>query len=346
MRIVHIVWELGTGGVETMLVDIVNEQIKTEVVAVAVVNEHFEQFLLHKIDSRCTVKLCGRKRGSRNPIPWIKLNTFLFCWKPDIIHFHLEGMRKMVIHPAPKVFTIHNLHTSGAEFGYYKQLYAISEGVRLITQQQGYNAILVWNGIRTDDIKTKEDNFFTPGSLCKIVCVGRLYTPHKGQDVLIGALGLLKQQGVVNYHLDVIGDGESHEQLERLVSELGLKNNVSFLGQRDRTYIYEHLKDYDLFVLPSRSEGFGLSAAEAICAKLPVIVCDLESVKPLIADGRYGVMFHTENIQSLADKIIFFLQKGVEISDLEEARQYIKDNFEIRRTASKYIKEYLKCIRN
>ena len=248
MRIVHIIWALGTGGAETMLVDIANVQCETEVVAIAIMLDKVDETLLKKIDDKVTVCLFNRKKGSRNLMPWIKLNLFLQCFKPDIIHFHLDGMRNMVFHPSPKVFTIHNVHTSGVEYSKYDALYAISDGVKNYTKQQGFDPTTVWNGIHTENIIRKEAYGYKAGDACKMVCVGRLFTPHKGQDILIDALGILKQQGTVNFHLDIIGEGESREQLENQVAELGLKECITLLGHRDRTFIYEHLKDYDLFV--------------------------------------------------------------------------------------------------
>lgn len=345
MRIAHIIWALGTGGAETMLVDIVNAQVETETISVSVVNDMVEDYLLRKIDGRCIVRQFRRKKGSRSLIPWIKLNLFLFKFRPDVIHFHLDGMRKMVFYSAPKVFTIHNVHTSGIEYPKYDALYAISDGVKNYTLQQGFDATTVWNGIQTKSIKRKAENDYKGDGICKIVCVGRLYTPHKGQDVLVQALRKLKGQGVVNYHLDIIGDGESRGQLEKLVKEYDLSEQIALLGQRDRTYIYEHLCDYDLFVLPSRSEGFGLSVAEAMCAKVPVLVCDLEGAMDVIDGGKLGMSFKSEDSINLANQIAGFLKNGAEEKVTEKACTYAVEHFDISQTAIKYIEEYKKVIK-
>ena len=345
MRIAHIIWALGTGGAETMLVDIANIQCETEDVAIAIVLDMVDETLLKMIYSRVTVRLFNRKKGSRNLMPWIKLNLFLRGYKPDIIHFHLDGMRKMVLYPAPKVFTIHNAHTSGVEYPKYDALYAISDGVKNYTKQQGFDSTTVWNGIHTENIKQKAVSGYKTGDVCKIVCVGRLFTPHKGQDILVEALGLLKQQGIVNYHLDIIGDGESRGMLEKMVNERGLNEYVSLIGQRDRAYIYEHLKDYDLFVLPSRSEGFGLSVAEAMCAGLPVLVCDQEGAMDVIDGGRLGMTFKTGDSQSLAERIAEFLEKGTNDVLAGEACQFARKHFDISHTAKQYIEEYKKVLR-
>lgn len=340
MRIVHIIWGLGIGGAETMLVDIVNEQVKSESVAIAIVNDTINESLLHKLDKRCKVWQFDRKIGSKNLLPWIKLNIRLFRYRPDIIHFHLEGMRKMVFHPAPKVFTIHNTHTSGNEYPRFQALFAISDGVKAYTQKQGFESTTIWNGIKPEQIKEKARGEYLVGGVCKIVCIGRLFTPHKGQDILVEALGKLKKQGNSDFHLDIIGEGESRVYLENLIHQRGLDGCVSLLGQRSRDYIYEHLCDYDLFVLPSRSEGFGLSVAEAMCAKIPVLVSNLEGVLDVIDGGRLGITFESGNADSLSERLLGFLTKGKNESQIEEAFRFAREEFDICRTAKGYIIEY------
>ena len=342
MKIVHIIWGLTTGGAETMLVDIVNEQVKRESVAIVVINDLINQALFEKIDKRCFVKLCRRTVGSKSFCPWVNLNVFLWRYHPDIIHFHLEGMRKMVFHPAPQVFTIHNMHTSGIEYPKYKALYAISDAVKRRTKEQGFESTTIWNGIHPSQIVVKKD-FDVIRPSYRFVCVGRLYTPHKGQDILIHALEILKKKGLYNYHLDIIGDGESRGQLEMLIKSLGLNDFVTLLGHRDREYVYSHLSDYDLFILPSRSEGFGLAVAEAMCAKVPVLVCDLEGPKEVIQEGKYGLFYRSEDVKDLALKLQNVIEYGISVA-IDEASAFAMENFCIEVTAQKYLEEYHKVI--
>lgn len=344
MRIVHILWALSTGGAENMLIDIINVQVETEIVGLAIINDVVETNLMRQLDTRCQVRLFHRKKGSRSLMPWIALNAYLLFFKPDIIHFHLEGMRRMVLVPATKVFTIHNIHTSGKEYSGYKALYAISDGVKKYTKDQGYDAITVNNGIKTSIIASKKERIYVKGEICHIVCVGRLFIQHKGQDILVAALDVLKKKGIKEFHLDIIGDGESRKQLEDMIAVKELQSYVTLMGQKDRSFIYNHLSEYDLFVLPSRSEGFGLSVAEAMCAKVPVLVCDLEGVLDVIDGGRFGVFFKTGDIEDLANKIELFIKNGADIKQVENAYKYALTHFDIRDTAHKYIYEYKKLV--
>ena len=102
MKIAHIHWSLGTGGIETMLPDIVSEQAKTNEVALIIVNDWVEKSILAKVDKRVKVVLLNRHAGSKNPLPIIKLNLFLMRFRPDIIHTHAYQEIKLVFYPFGK----------------------------------------------------------------------------------------------------------------------------------------------------------------------------------------------------------------------------------------------------
>ena len=344
MKIVHVIWALDTGGAETMLVDIINEQVKSQVVAIIVINDLINQMLLNTIDKKCKIALIRRKIGSKDIRPWIKFNICLWRFCPDIIHVHLEGMRKMIFHPAHKVFTIHNMHTSGKEYGKYEELFAISDAVRRKTLGQGFEAYTICNGIHPELISVRNTKCAPPKSMFRFVCVGRLYTPHKGQDILITALLHLSNLGITNFHLDIIGEGVSRGELEKLVKDLHIQGYVSFLGQRDRMYVYQHLRDYDLYILPSRSEGFGLTVAEAMCAGVPVLVSDLEGPMEVINYGKFGMHFKSNDPESLASQIEHFLNAGENREMTEAALVFAKDRYNIANVSNKYIEEYKNII--
>ena len=123
MRISHIIWSLTPGGVETMLVDIINVQVLYEDVSLIIINKDIDDNLYREINKKCDIICCNRIKGSKQIVPWLKLNIELFKYRPNIIHCHLEGMRKMIFYPSTKVFTIHNTHTSGSEYKRFDGLF-------------------------------------------------------------------------------------------------------------------------------------------------------------------------------------------------------------------------------
>lgn len=101
----------------------------------------------------------------------------------------------------------------------------------------------------------------------RILTVGRIST-EKGQDVAIDALKILLDRGFdVRWYF--IGEGVSLQSCKDKVERLGLTDNVRFLGVRLNPYPY--MKDCDIYVQPSRHEGYCITLAEARCFAAPIV---------------------------------------------------------------------------
>ena len=324
-----------------MLVDILNEQVKNCKVRVFVVNDYYDSDLLDRIDKKVKIILLNRMPGCQSLWPAIRLNALLMIFRPDVIHCHQGNMASLVRVPFKKVLTIHNTHTKSDFLGRYDRLFCISNAVKECVAQQGFpNGIVVYNGIHTDKIAVKDYLQKTEEITKRLVCVGRLYK-DKGQRLLIEAVNeLVSRRHQTEFIIDLIGDGEEREGLEKLVDVMGLRDYVKFLGKKPRSWLYPRLKDYDLFVMPSISEGFGLTLAEACAAKISVLTCDLAGPVEVIDGGRLGDTFKSGDAMALADGIERFLIDGTNQSRIEAAYEFVKKNFDVKRTAQQYIEQY------
>ncbi len=139
-----------------------------------------------------------------------------------------------------------------------------------------------------------------------LVYVGRLQ-PHKNVNLLVAALGLLKDRGVTP-SLALIGDGPEREALEQQVVRLGLQPQVRFLGAvAEDAEVHRHLRAARVFVHPSTKEGGGsITSLEANAAGLPVVAfAHPGGLSPeLIEDGRTGRWVPAVDAQALADGIV------------------------------------------
>lgn len=119
-----------------------------------------------------------------------------------------------------------------------------------------------------------------------LVVVARL-TRQKRVDLALRALPLLADQGVP---LTILGDGAERAALEGLARKLGIAHRVRFLGAVPPTGVAEHLSTADAALFPAVSEGFGLAAAEALMAGVPVVACEdgggVLSIVPATGAGR------------------------------------------------------------
>lgn len=345
MKIVHIHWTLETGGTETMLADIVNEQCKEHQVTIIVINDQIDAAVRQRISPRVSIRCMKRKVGSKSPWSLLKLNWVLWTIRPDIIHVHCHKLVRFIRTRVPLVRTIHSTLCSSEEYHRYKRLCSISESVKAFTAAQGFpDSIVVYNGIHIDEVMPRIVPLTTEG-MRQIICVGRL-EKVKGQQLLVEAVRILiNERGVKNFHLTLIGDGSMRPVIEDVLRKNQLSDFVTLLGTKPRSYFYPRLKDYDLFVMPSLSEGFGLTLAEACAAKIPVMTCDLEGPMEVISHGRYGASFETGNAVSLADALEQFLAKAPDVELVEAAYRFAKENFDVKKTAQKYLAIYEEVVK-
>lgn len=324
-----------------MLPDIVSEQAKTNEVALIIVNDWVEKSILAKVDKRVKVVLLNRHEGSKNPMPIIKLNLFLMRFRPDVIHTHAYREINLVFYPFGKrVRTIHNTYNVSDEYPKYDQLISISKAVYEFTQKQGFDSVVADNGIPVSRIAHSKAAPFTDGKL-HFIQVSRLDLEQKGQDILLKALGILKNiYGINNFQMHFVGNGVDKSQLIKMTHELHLDDHVIFEGLKEQTWIYENLCRYDLFIQPSRYEGFGLTVAEAIAAKVPVLVSNIEGPLEIIDGGRLGMNFQNESAADCAVKLKSFIEYGRNDAQVVEAYQYVCEHYDVSITARKYIDVY------
>jgi len=115
----------------------------------------------------------------------------------------------------------------------------------------------------------------------------------------------------------MVGDGGDRSKCEQLARDLGVNDNIRFLGKQDA--IEEILSVSDLFLMPSESESFGLAALEAMACKVPVITSNVGGLPELNVDGVTGFLKDVGDIDGMAEKAIYILED-------EERLQTFKEN--------------------
>lgn len=116
-----------------------------------------------------------------------------------------------------------------------------------------------------------------------IINVGR-HAVEKGLDILLDAAAMLDAEGVP-FAMQMIGDGPAHDLLVRKCAELGLGDQVTFVGRRPRPDIADALRRSDVFVLSSWAENLPVALIEAMASGLPIVATDVGSVRELLAEG-------------------------------------------------------------
>ena len=156
-----------------------------------------------------------------------------------------------------------------------------------------------------------------------IVSVGRL-AYQKGYDTLIHALST-----IIKFYPDIIltiyGEGPERKNLECLIESLDLKNHVYLPGTTKDIQMV--LRRADLFIFPSRYEGFPNALCEAMAMGLPVIASDCSGNVDVVRDGIDGKLFPVNDIALLANITLELLRNPYECTRLAYHAKEVCDRF-------------------
>ena len=168
----------------------------------------------------------------------------------------------------------------------------VTENVRRILLEKfskDINTAVISNPIRKENILSLAEqgkcNIPKKSDTLRVCYLGRLQE-EKGADRLLEAHKRLLDEGK-KLELIMVGDGCDMGKLRRFVDENGLMDSVHMLGYLDNPYPY--IKTADLFVCPSRAEGFGLVLVEAMILDLPVMSTDCAGPNEILDNGKYGM---------------------------------------------------------
>ncbi|KUG22893.1 glycosyl transferase [hydrocarbon metagenome] len=130
---------------------------------------------------------------------------------------------------------------------------------------------------------------------------------EKGIDILLEAFALVYKE----FHqskLLIVGDGNQSAELKTLANRLGISNAITWTGQLSWHEAMGCIGHMDIVVVPSRFEGFGLTAVEAMACGKPVVASRVDGLAEIIQDGITGVLVPSEEPRSLASTLIRLLK--------------------------------------
>jgi glycosyltransferase involved in cell wall biosynthesis len=141
----------------------------------------------------------------------------------------------------------------------------------------------------------------------RVIAVGRL-THQKGFDLLVKAWSEIDGSVREGWDLAIFGEGEDRSDLEELIRSNGL-DDIFLHGQSNS--IEKEFKSSDVFVLPSRFEGFGLVVVEALSCGLPVVSFDCNAgPSEIITDGVNGMLVPNGDVEGLSKSLADIMDDG------------------------------------
>lgn len=379
IKVVHIVYSFEVGGIETLLLSLLNglDKSKFDVSLITLTDEKVS--LISSLNKDIKVYKLGLTEKKKKNLLYVasitkQLRSILEGLQPDIIHNHLTAASFLLTSLALKslqynVLQIKTIHTTGAIYSSNK----ISDKVRLAIEKTALrmnstNIIGVSKAVHNNNIKhfidiandfeliyngidlskynlsnyesvLKED-FGLESHKLVVSYVARL-DHGKNHDFLIDLWPKVLEE-VPNALLCFAGDGVLKASLMLKVKERNLQDHIIFLGSINN--IPDLLSVTDIAVFPSSFEGFSLVLLEYFAMNLPSVISDIEPFKEIATDGINAYIVPTDNTLKFSQRIISLCKNESLRKNIGNNARSIAEKFSINRTIESHEDYYLKCL--
>ena len=368
--VVHIIYSLGTGGLENGLINIINRSPLGKY-RHAIICLTTAQDFANRITSPDVQIVELNKNPGHDPALYWRLWKVLRGMNPSIIHSRnlaaLETQWLGVF--MPRVKRVHGEHgrdmhdLDGSNWKYrilrkimsplIHRYIAVSRDLadwltRSVAIQpsrieQIYNGVDQQRFIRkiTNKRRVLPEGFLPEGDCIVLGTVGR-FAEVKNQMSILEALAILFKKSpdlLCRVRLVLVGDGSLMDQIVKRVDDLGLGDIVWLPGDRDN--IPQLLQAMDIFILPSLGEGISNTVLEAMATGLPVIATAVGGNPELVRPDESGLLVPVDDVPALVSAIQELIEspsKRKAMGDMALAR--IKSDFDWNRTVKQYIAIY------
>ena len=155
----------------------------------------------------------------------------------------------------------------------------------------------------------------------------------KGMDLVIPAFAEVRKR-FPDVRLLVVGDGSLRGSMEQQAQELGCADAVTWAGRQPQESLPQYYGEMDIVLMPSRSEGFGLTAIEAMACGCVVVASDIGGLPEVVRDGVCGLLHRSEDVHDMAAKICSLIALSELYRSLQKnALQHVQ-KFSFQRYAS------------
>ena len=313
-----------------------------------------DNFVAVKSDS-AFLEYCDRNKIDYYPLPFKNsvdfgsaFKLFAVCKeiKPDIIHIHssksqgiaalatLLGLKVPMILSRRVDFRISSNFFSKWKYnlGAIKKIVCVSKAIEAIMNEQvqrTHRLVTIYDGIdlhKFDGVKAGtaiKDRFNLP---MESVIIGNTsaIADHKDYFTFIDTAeefyATTQQQ---NVYFVIVGDGPMREEISNYIESKKLKNRILMMGFID--HVPPVLKEFDLFLMTSKTEGLGTSVLDSFAAGVPVVSTDGGGLAEIVINNKSGLSSAVKDYKSLAENLVSLLEKPEKQKELvEKAKEFVK----------------------
>ncbi len=350
LRVVHVTLGLEVGGQERLLVEFARladrQRFDLEFLSLTTRGP-----MAQEIEAQgWPITALDTGPGLRPSLVW-RLACFFRRGRFDVVHTHddrplVYGAVAAALARIPR--RIHTQHHGQLGLITRRQAFLIRQVARLtdrfVCVSEDSARLMLAQGLKPARVVTIRNGidlgrfaYAGPRAAGPVVAVARL-SPQKDSATLIRAAALACR-ALPTLRIEIAGEGPCGPGLRQLTADLGLTEQVHFLGEIRA--VPALLARASLLVLPSRSEGISLTLLEAMARGLPVLACQVGGNAEVVSDGATGRLLPAGDAAALAQEMVALLR------DPETARHWgragrrrVEEHFDIRRLVAQYEELY------
>lgn len=365
--VVHVIYELGTGGLENGLVNLINRSPRSRYRHAIICLTRSGAFETRIEGDDVPVYALHKKPGN-DPLMFLRLYRLLRRLRPAVVHTrNLAALETQVLGLLmPRVRRVHGEHgrdvsdLDGSNVRYRRlrrilaplihRFICVSEDLaRWLRDDVGIQAgkiVQIYNGVDhekfahiTTDHSLPPAGFLPADGALVLGTVGRLAAVKDQRRLLCAVQHILQRRPALGARLRVIvvGDGPLRGELEAQAA--AMPGMVWFAG--DRSDVPALLALMDVFVLPSLGEGISNTILEAMSGAHPVVASDVGGNPELVEDGATGLLFPVGDGEALADALMTLLDDPERCTAMGDAgRRRVQARHDWDRTVAAYLGVY------
>lgn len=283
---------------------------------------------------------------------WKGLRRILRKYKPDVAHVQYMApgaLPILVLWALGLKKIIATAHTSADIYPSLRQIHWLNRHILTAFQCITLRAETSFFGsgslLSESTILKKHDNHFTiynnlpsyieptetpRAEIPRTIGVVSRLEKIKGMDLVIPAFAQIHAQHP-EMRLLIVGDGSLREMMGRQVKEFQLPaDSIEFAGRQPQDSLQDYYDRIDILLMPSRSEGFGLTAIEGMARGCVPVVANTGGLPEVVENGVSGVLHKPECITDLANQILYLLSSDLStysLSALNRAKLFASCNY-------------------
>ena len=362
IRVVHIAQ--ASGGVACYIEMLLRHIDNNKYENILICSQDYDVDVFKPLVKHIDVVEMDRKITGRDMAVVWKLFKLLWYYRPDIVYCHSSkagavGRMAALFAPGKVIYNAHgwafNMRVHKRARWFYRfvetRLTSFCKRVICISNFEGKSALkyhvvnekklrVIFNGVEIDEIRKNIKNsrvtreqFGIPEGVPIIGMVGRI-SEQKAPDTFIRMAEKISLK-LPDAHFMIVGDGENKDNIERMISNRNLQNIVHITGWVSNPNDYMAL--FDVGVLLSRWEGFGLVICEYMAAGIPLVSTKTDAIPDLVEDGVNGLLVDIDDEHNAAGAVLRILNDETLRSKLiENGTRVVEEKFSIERVAKEH----------